>query len=168
MPVFGLNNGLVPIVSYNYGARRPERIHKTIRYSVIYATLLMLLGAVVFHVFPEQLLSMFNASENMLAIGAPALRIISVSFLLAGFNIVCSSVFQAMGNGLLSLYVSVGRQLVILLPAAYLLAQFNTPDAVWWAFPIAEIAALLLSAVFLHHLYQTKINKLSSPEKAKI
>ena len=168
MPVFGLNNGLVPIVSYNYGARRPERIHKTIRYSVIYATLLMLLGAAAFHIFPDQLLSMFNASENMLAIGSPALRIISVSFLLAGFNIVCSSVFQAMGNGLLSLYVSVGRQLVILLPAAYLLAQFNTPDAVWWAFPIAEIAALLLSAVFLRHLYQTKIDKLSSPEKAKV
>ena len=168
MPVFGLNNGLVPIVSYNYGARRPERIHKTIRYSVIYATLLMLIGAAAFQIFPGQLLSMFNASENMLAIGVPALRIISVSFLLAGFNIVCSSVFQAMGNGLLSLYVSVGRQLVILLPAAYLLAQFNTPDAVWWAFPIAEIAALLLSAVFLHHLYQVKINKLSSLEKIPI
>lgn len=162
MPVFGLNNGLVPIVSYNYGARHPERIHKTIRYSVIYATLLMLIGITAFQFFPELLLSMFNASENMLAIGVPALRIISVSFLFAGFCIVCSSVFQAMGNGFLSLYVSVGRQLVILLPAAYLLAQFNTPDAVWWAFPIAELASLTLSAVFLRHLYKTKIDKLFS------
>lgn len=163
MPVFGLNNGLVPIVSYNYGARRPERIHKTIRYSVVYATLLMLVGIAAFQIFPVQLLRMFNASENMLKIGVPALRIISLSFLFAGFCIVCSSVFQAMGNGFLSLYVSVGRQLIILLPAAYLLAQFNTPDAVWWAFPIAEVASLILSAIFLRYLYKTKINKLSLP-----
>lgn len=163
MPVFGLNNGLVPIVSYNYGARRPERIHKTIRYSVVYATLLMLAGIAAFQIFPVQLLRMFNASENMLKIGVPALRIISLSFLFAGFCIVCSSVFQAMGNGFLSLYVSVGRQLIILLPAAYLLAQFNTPDAVWWAFPIAEVASLILSAIFLRYLYKTKINKLSLP-----
>ena len=131
MPVFGLNNGLVPIVSYNYGARRPKRINAAIKYSVIYATLLMLIGTVAFLLIPQTLLSMFNASAKLIEIGVPALRIISLSFLFAGFAIICSSVFQAMGNGMLSLYVSVGRQLVVLLPAAFLLAQTGVLSAVW-------------------------------------
>ena len=161
MPVFGLNNGLVPIVSYNYGARRPKRINATIKYSIIYATALMAIGMAVFMLIPETLLSMFNASEKLIEIGVPALRIISLSFLLAGFAIICSSVFQAMGNGMLSLYVSVGRQLVVLLPVAFLLAQTGVLDAVWWAFPIAELVSLILSALFLIHVKRTKINPLS-------
>ena len=161
MPVFGLNNGLVPIVSYNYGARRPKRINAAIKYSIIYAMALMAIGMAVFMLIPETLLSMFNASEKLIEIGVPALRIISLSFLLAGFAIICSSVFQAMGNGMLSLYVSVGRQLVVLLPVAFLLAQTGVLDAVWWAFPIAELVSLILSALFLIHVKRTKINPLS-------
>lgn len=164
MPVFGLNNGLVPIVSYNYGARRPKRINAAIKYSVIYATLLMLIGTVAFLLIPQALLSMFNASAKLIEIGVPALRIISLSFLFAGFAIICSSVFQAMGNGMLSLYVSVGRQLVVLLPAAFLLAQTGVLSAVWWSFPIAELISLALSALFLIHVKRTKIHPLASHE----
>ncbi len=164
MPVFGLNNGLVPIASYNYGARRPKRINAAIKYSVIYATLLMLIGTVAFLLIPQTLLSMFNASEKLIEIGVPALRIISLSFLFAGFAIICSSVFQAMGNGMLSLYVSVGRQLIVLLPAAFLLAQTGVLSAVWWSFPIAELISLTLSALFLSHVKRTKINPLASHE----
>lgn len=164
MPVFGLNNGLVPIASYNYGARRPKRINAAIKYSVIYATLLMLIGTVAFLLIPQTLLSMFNASEKLIEIGVPALRIISLSFLFAGFAIICSSVFQAMGNGMLSLYVSVGRQLVVLLPAAFLLAQTGVLSAVWWSFPIAELISLALSALFLIHVKRTKIHPLASHE----
>lgn len=164
MPVFGLNNGLVPIASYNYGARRPKRINAAIKYSVIYATLLMLIGTVAFLLIPQTLLSMFNASAKLIEIGVPALRIISLSFLFAGFAIICSSVFQAMGNGMLSLYVSVGRQLVVLLPAAFLLAQTGVLSAVWWSFPIAELISLALSALFLIHVKRTKIHPLASHE----
>ncbi len=164
MPVFGLNNGLVPIVSYNYGARRPKRINAAIKYSVIYATILMLIGTVAFLLIPQTLLSMFNASEKLIEIGVPALRIISLSFLFAGFAIICSSVFQAMGNGMLSLYVSVGRQLIVLLPAAFLLAQTGVLSAVWWSFPIAELISLALSALFLIHVKRTKIHPLASHE----
>ena len=158
MPVFGLNNGLVPIVSYNYGARRPKRINAAIKYSVIYATILMLIGTVAFLLIPQTLLSMFNASAKLIEIGVPALRIISLSFLFAGFAIICSSVFQAMGNGMLSL------QLVVFLPAAFLLAQTGVLSAVWWSFPIAELISLALSALFLIHVKRTKIHPLASHE----
>ncbi len=164
MPVFGLNNGLVPIISYNYGARRPKRINAAIKYSTIYATLLMLIGTAAFLLIPQTLLSMFNASQKLIEIGVPALRIISLSFLFAGFAIVCSSVFQAMGNGMLSLYVSVGRQLIVLLPAAFLLAQTGNLNAVWWSFPIAELVSLALSVLFLFHVKRTKINPLAAHE----
>ena len=149
MPIFGLNNGMVPIISYNYGAARPERVWKTVRLTIFTAVAIMFLGFLAFQTIPATLLSLFDASVEMTAIGIPALRIISISFLLAGFCIIAGSVCQAIGNPLYSMVVSVCRQLVVLLPAAWLLAQTGRLELVWWSFPIAEIASVTLSAIFL-------------------
>lgn len=149
MPVFGLNNGMVPIIAYNYGAAKKDRLIKTMKLSIIYAVSIMLIGLLVFQFFPAQLFMLFDASETMLAIGIPALRIISLSFLFAGFCIVCGSVFQALGNGVYSMMVSIARQLIVLLPVAYLLSQLGNVDYVWWSFPIAEIISLVMTLVFL-------------------
>lgn len=160
MPVFGLNNGVVPIVAYNYGARKADRITKTIRLSVTYAVSIMLLGLLIFQALPGSLLKIFNASSDMLQIGIPALRIISLSFLLAGFGIVASSVFQALGHGVLSLMVSVLRQLVVLLPAAFILSKTAGLSAIWWAFPISEVFSGTVSILFLRYVYKTEIRPL--------
>lgn len=149
MPVFGLNNAMVPIISYNYGAVKPERVKKTVRLSVIAATCIMIVGAAVFELFPTPLLRFFDASEHMLEIGVPALRIIAVHFVLAGFCIVAGSVCQAIGNPFYSLIVSVCRQLVVLLPVAWILSRFGRLELVWLAFPIAELMSLLMSTIFL-------------------
>ncbi len=149
MPVFGLNNGMVPIISYNYGARRPERVKKTIYLAVTYAAVIMLIGVAIFQLMPDKLLGLFAASEEMLALGVPALRIISPQFMLAAVGIVFSSVFQALGNGVFSLTISVCRQLVVLLPAAYLLSLTGEVTMVWWAFLIAECVSVTLSCVFM-------------------
>lgn len=149
MPVFGLNNAMVPIISYNYGAVKPDRVKRTVRLSVITATCIMIVGAAVFELFPEPLLRFFDASEHMLAIGIPALRIIAVHFILAGFCIVAGSVCQAIGNPFYSLIVSVCRQLVVLLPVAWILSRFGRLELVWLAFPIAELMSLLMSTIFL-------------------
>lgn len=149
MPIFGMNNGMVPIVAYNYGAKKHDRIIKTMKLSITYAMSIMLLGLIIFQVFPKQLLGMFNASSDMIAIGVPALRIISISFIAAGFGIVTLSVLQALGQGLYSLIVSVSRQLVVLIPVAFLLSKFGILDLIWWSFPIAEVAAVILCIVFL-------------------
>lgn len=154
MPVFGLNNGMVPIIAYNYGAGKKDRLIKAIKLSIIYAIGIMTIGFLIFQIFSAQLFALFEASKIMLEIGIPALRIISISFLLAGFCIICSSVFQALGNGVYSMLVSMTRQLVVLLPTAYLLSRLGNVNYVWWAFPIAEIASLTLSIIFL-----IKINK---------
>ncbi|MBQ8310352.1 MAG: MATE family efflux transporter [Clostridia bacterium] len=149
MPVFGLNNGMVPIIAYNYGARKRERVMKTIRLAAVCAVAYMLLGLAIFQLFPAQLLGIFNASESMLAIGQPALRTISLSFIFAGFCIVTSSVCQALGKSIYSLFSSIGRQLVVLIPSAYLLSLSGKLDLVWWAIPIAEIVSVALSVVFM-------------------
>ena len=163
MPIFGLNNGMVPIISYNYGARRPERVKKTIRLAVCYAEGIMVLGFCIFEFFPGQVLGLFSASQAMLTIGIPAMRIICLHFLLAGTSIVLSSVFQALGNGLFSLIVSVCRQLVVLLPAAWLLARTGSVNNVWWAFLIAEIVSVLMSLAFYAHINKTIIVPLCGP-----
>lgn len=153
MPVFGLNNGLVPILAYNLGAKKIDRMKKARFLGLIYATSFMLVGFILFQLFPQTLLGMFDASKDMLAIGIPALRTISYHFLLAGFSIITISMFQAVGNGLYSLYVSVARQLVVLIPAAFLLSLTGNLNAIWLSFPIAEvgsvIACLLLSKKIL-------------------
>ncbi len=169
MPVVGINNGMVPIISYNYGARRKDRIMKTIKYSVIFALSITIGCMLIFQFFPEQLIKMFAAegeAEALLEMGVPALRIISLNFIFAGFCIVSGSVFQAMGNGVLSLVVSVARQLVVLVPAAYILSKIGGVNAVWWSFPLAECMSVLCSAVFLVLIYKKTIKKLDEPEKS--
>ena len=160
MPVFGLNNGMVPIVAYNYGARKPDRIMKTMRLSIIYAVSIMIMGFAVFQIVPESLLAIFDASEEMVEIGVPALRLISFSFLGAGFGIVSSSVFQALGHGMLSLIVSVLRQLIVILPVAWILARVGGLHMVWWAFPIAEIFSAIVCFIFVKRVYRKEIRPL--------
>lgn len=160
MPVFGLNNGMVPIVSYNYGAENKERMIKTIKLSLCYAVGIMLLGLILIQIFPTQMLMLFNASEHMLSIGVPALRTISLSFIFAGIAIIFSSCFQALGNGILSMFVSIARQLIALLPAAYLLSKLNDVNLVWWSFPIAEIVSVTLSVIFFIRMYEKVIKPL--------
>lgn len=157
MPVFGLNNGMVPIVAFNYGAKEKKRITKTIFLSVCYATGIMLLGVLIFQLFPGQLLDIFNASANMKEIGILALRIISICFIFAGFNIVSSSVFQSLAHGMLSLWVSLVRQLCVLLPAAFVLSRIGGLKAVWWAFPLAELFSLTMCVLFLRYVYKKQI-----------
>ncbi len=149
MPVFGLNNGMVPIIAYNYGARKKDRMTRTIKLSVICAVCMMLLGLLIMQVIPDKMLLLFDATENMLAIGVPALRTLSISFLFAGFCIVISSVFQALGNGVYSMLISFVRQVIVLLPVAYLLSLSGNIDLVWWSFPIAEVASVLCCLLFL-------------------
>ena len=168
MPIFGMNNGMVPIISYNYGARKPERVKKTIRLAVFYAECIMLVGFCIFQFLPDKLLGLFAASDAMLAIGVPALRIICPHFLLAGAGIVLSSVFQALGNGVFSLTVSICRQLVVLIPAAWLLSHTGEVNMVWWAFIIAEVASLALSLVFMARINRTVIVPLSEKQDAAV
>lgn len=162
MPVFGLNNAMIPIIAYNYGAGSKERVVKTIKSSVVAAVLIMLVGLMIFQLLPVPLLNIFNASEHMLGLGVKALRIISLSFIFAGYCIVMGSVFQALGNGVYSMVVSIVRQLVVLLPVAYLLAQLGNVDLVWLSFPIAELFSLALSTVFLFKINKKIISKIGA------
>ncbi len=149
MPVFGLNNGLVPILAYNYGAGRRDRFIQALKCGILYAVSIMAVGVVIFQTIPAVLLGFFEASGEMLRIGVPALRIICLSFLPAGFGIVCGTAFQALGNAVYSMLVSIARQLVVLLPAAFLLSLLGEVTYVWWAFPIAEIMSLTMTVIFL-------------------
>lgn len=147
MPIFGLNNGMIPIISYNFGAKKRARIQKTIRLAVFFALLIMAAAIAVFQLFPAQLIGLFETegadNTQLYELGVNALRILSLNFIFAGFCIVLSAVFQALGNGVLSLIVSAARQLVVLIPAAYLLSLLGDVHLIWWAFPIAELASLL-------------------------
>lgn len=154
MPIFGLNNALIPIVAYNLGARSKERMVEAMKRAMIYATGLMVLGFVVFECIPAVLLGLFNASEHMLAIGVPALRIIALHFIFAGVAIVCSAVFQACGKGMYSLIVSLVRQLIVLLPIAYLLSLFGNLNLVWLCFPISEIVSVTISVLLIKRTFK--------------
>lgn len=160
MPVFGLNNGIIPIIAYNYGAQKRKRMMKAVKLGIVYAVSFMVLGLVVMQLFPEQLLSIFNASADMVRIGVPALRTISLCFVFAGFCIVIGSVFQALGKGTLSMFVSVSRQLLVLVPAAYLLSLTGELNNVWWSFPIAEIMSVIVSTICFIYLYKKIISKI--------
>ena len=149
MPVFGLNNGMVPIISYNYGAARLDRVKRTVKLTIFTAVAIMVVGFAIFQLVPEALLNFFNASDEMLPIGIVALRITSIAFLMAGFCIIAGSVCQAIGNPFYSLIISVCRQLVVLLPVAWLLSRTGRLELVWLAFPIAEVVSLTLSIIFL-------------------
>lgn len=164
MPVFGLNNGTVPIISYNYGAGKRTRLVKTIKISALFATSIMLLGLLLMQVFPAQMLKIFKANGEMLRWGVPALRIISVSFIFAGVAIVFSSAFQSLGHPINSMIISIARQLVVLVPAAFLLAKTGNPDMVWWSFPIAEIMSLSASIFFMIKIHREVIRYIPDNE----
>ena len=168
MPVFGLNNGMVPIVAYNYGARKPERIVQTYKLGICYALAIMSVGVAIFQVFPAQLMAIFQSEGStgeLVEIGSLALRIISIHFPLAAFGIVTSSCFQALGHGVLSLVMSLVRQLCVLLPAAFILSKVGGLNAVWFAFPLAELSAVILAAVFLRRLYRSEIKPMYSDKQ---
>lgn len=161
MPIFGLNNGIVPIVAFNYGARKRRRMTGTIKLGMIYAIGYMAIGLAVFQIFPEILLGFFNMHEAAtLAVAVPCLRIISLSFVFAGFCIIAGSVFQALGKSVYSMFVSIARQLVVLIPAAYLLSMLGDAAMVWWAFPIAEIMSVIVSLIFFVRIYKKTISKI--------
>lgn len=160
MPVFGLNNGITPIIAYNYGAKHRKRMIHTIKLSMAVAFCLTFIGFVAFEAIPQVLLGMFNSSQQLLEIGIPALRIIGIHFLIAWFCIVAGTVFQALGKAVFSMIVSIMRQLFVLVPAAYILAKVGGLHAVWWSFPIAEVISLAVSLTFLIRIYNTIIKKL--------
>lgn len=160
MPVFGLNNGITPIIAFNYGAQNRKRMIKTIKVSLATAFCLTFLGFICFEGIPQVLLGMFNASDDMLKIGVPALRIIGVHYLMAWFSIICSTIFQALGKAVFSMIVSIMRQLFILIPAAYILAKIGGLAVVWWSFPIAEIISVTVSVLFLIYIYRKIISKI--------
>ena len=168
MPLIGLNNGMVPIIAYNYGARKPQRITQVIRMAVVAAVGIMLLGFAAAQLWPGVLLSIFNAGPDMLALGEVALRIISIHFIIAGFNIVSSAVFQALGRGMMALLVSLVRQLFVLVPAAWLLSLSGNVNAIWWSFPVAEVSSLVMCSLFLAYCYRTIVRPMAEKSPATL
>lgn len=166
MPIFGLNNGIIPIIAYNYGAKNRERMVQAIKLSTIYAEIFSIIGALLFFCIPKTLLGFFSASEKMLEIGIPALRIAGMSFIFAGTCIALGAAFQALGKSLFSMVVSLIRQLVVLTPAAFLLArygmQIGNDNLVWFSYPIAEISSLTVSIICFVRLYKTVIKNVEN------
>lgn len=160
MPVFGLNQGAMPIMGYNYGARDRSRLMETYKEALKFAVIVMVCGLVLFQLLPKQLLLMFDASDDMLEIGIPALRIISICFLPAAFGIITGTLFQGTGHGVYSLCCSIIRQLVGILPLAYILIHIGGVTLSWAAFPLAEVLGLTYSAIMFRHLYKKEISKL--------
>ena len=160
MPLFGLNNASISILAFNYGARQPKRITKTLKLSTCTALTIMMLGLTVFQLFPDQLLGIFNPSDTFLALGKSALRIVSLHFPIAAICIALGASFQALGNGLYSTITSLCRQLLALLPAAYLLSLTGNVHAVWWAFPIAEVVSMTVTLILYYRIYKRKIKPL--------
>ena len=160
MPVFGLNNGIVPIVAYNFGAKYKKRIIDSIKMCEIIALIIMGVGTLIFEVFPSQLLAMFSPNEEMLEIGIPALRIIAIHFPIAAIGITFTSVFQAFGRGFLSMCVSFIRQIFALLPSAWLLSLTGNINNIWWAFVIAELFSLIACIFAMKNVYKTQIKQL--------
>jgi Na+-driven multidrug efflux pump len=162
MPVFGLNNAMVPIVAFNFGAKRKARIIRTIELSLMYALGIMTVGILIFQLFPDKLLGLFNAGTEMLRVGVPAMRIISLHFIFAAVCVVMISLFQALGRGIESLILAFARQILVLLPAAWLLSLTGNVLMIWWAFPIAEGVAVLFALGFFRRAYLRKINPLEN------
>lgn len=160
MPVIGINGGLVPIIAYNYGARRPKRIMQALKLGVASAAVIMICGLLLFQLVPQQLLSLFDASEEMTAMGVSALRIISIHFPIAAFCIVAGSMFQALSESIYSMYISIMRQLAVLIPVAWLLSLTGNVNMVWLSFPIAELMSLVCSSLFLRHVYKKRVQPL--------
>lgn len=157
MPIFGLNNGLVPIVSYNFGAANRKRVMKSWKTALVYAVLIMVVGTLLFELIPQYMFMLFDASDSMLSIGIKAFRIIGIHFPVAGYCIITGTMFQALGKSMYTLITSVMRQVVVLIPAAYLLSLLGNVDYVWWAFPIAEIMSAAATTFFFIKLYRGTI-----------
>lgn len=160
MPVFGLTHGLMPIMGYSYGARNKKRLLSALKIGMLLGACIMFFGTVLFMAFPDALLGLFNADAKMLEYGVVALRVISLCFVFAAIGIISSTMFQALGNGIYSLIISLLRQIVLLLPIAYMLSGIMGVNGVWWAFPIAELGGLVAGIVFLAHIYKTRIREL--------
>ena len=160
MPLFGINNATISIIAFNYGARKPQRIVKTLKLASCAALSVMIIGLLAFQFIPDVLLGMFNPTDDFLVMGRAALRAISWSFPIAAVCISLGASFQALGNGIYSTIISLGRQLVVLLPAAYLLSLTGNVNRVWWSFPIAELASALLTLFFFLRIYRQKIDPL--------
>ena len=160
MPIFGLNNGLIPIIAYNYGARNKKRITEGMKFSLVISVSLMVIGMLIFFAVPDKLLMLFKASPQMIDIGSKALRTIAIHFPIAGCCIIFMATFQAFGEGFVSLIVSLVRQLCVLVPAAYILSRIAGLDAIWFAFPIAELSSVIISGLFFRNLYIKKIKNL--------
>ena len=160
MACFGLNSGVIPIISYNYGAKNRQRIVESLKYAVIFAIIIMSVGTIVFEFIPDRVLHLFDASENMLAIGVPAFRIIGVSFILAGVNIIVSGVFTALNKANLSLIISIVRQIVFLLPLAYIFSKIGGLNLIWFSYPVSETIALIMTLVYYKNLYNDTIKNI--------
>jgi Na+-driven multidrug efflux pump len=160
MPVFGMNNGLIPIIAYNYGARKPDRIKETMRWGSIYAFIIMAVGTIFFEIFSSQIMGMFVESDKTVAIGVLALRIISIHFPVAALSIIRMSTLQALGEGFRSMMVSITRQLFAILPLAYLFSKIGGLDTVWWSFPLAEIVGISLVTIFLKKTFKERVEPL--------
>lgn len=168
MPVFGFNNAIVPIVAYNYGARRPDRMRKVMEISMRYGIGMMLAGSLLFFIIPEVLLGMFKPSEQMLNIGVPMLRIIAINFPFAGYAITRAGIFQALGKSIYSMYMSIARQLLVIVPVAYLLSFIGDVTAIWWAFPISEVVGFTMSILFTRKIKREIISPMENQDIIKI
>lgn len=160
MPIFGLNNGLVPLIAFNYGAQKRRRMTTAMLIGGAAAVVYMLIGLAVFEIFPEPLVRMFIENEQAVSIAVQTMRIAALSFVFAGICIVMGSVFQALGKSIFSMFTSIARQLVVLVPVAYLLARTGDVNLVWWAFPIAEVMSLVMSVIFFFVVYRRIIYKI--------
>mgnify|MGYP002753087167 FL=1 len=156
MPIFGMNSGMVPIIAFNYGAKRGDRVIQTLKLAVMYAEIIMILFMIAVQIFPVPMLSIFSASSDMIRMGVPALRTISISFIFAGICIICSSFFQALGSSIYSMLVSFVRQIIFLVPCAYIFSKTGNVNLVWWAWPIAELASVALSVFFFIRVRKKK------------
>ena len=156
MPIFGMNSGMVPIIAFNYGAKREDRVIQTLKLAVMYAEIIMVLFMIAVQIFPVPMLSIFSASSDMIQMGVPALRTISISFIFAGICIICSSFFQALGSSIYSMLVSFVRQIIFLVPCAYIFSKTGNVNLVWWAWPIAELASVALSVFFFIRVRKKK------------
>lgn len=160
MPIFGLNNGMTPIVAYNYGARNKDRIMKVLKYSFLSSLVIMVIGTAIFWLFPKELMILFSPNEEMLRLGIPALRICSLCFILAAFDVIAIASFQSLGNGMYALYASFLRQLVLILPLAYVLSNMFGLEAVWYSIPLAELGCAFLDIYLMKKIYKQKIANL--------
>ena len=160
MPIFGLNNGMTPIVAFNYGAKNKDRIVKVLKYSFITSIVIMVIGTAIFWLFPKELMMLFNPNEEMMKLGIPALRICSLCFILAAFDVMAIATFQSLGNGMYALYASFLRQLVLILPFAYALSKISGLGAVWYSIPLAELGCAFFDIYLMKKIYKQKVANL--------